>query len=131
MQVNLDKWHHCVVDKKEFVKLLQKSDYQGFKHMFIFFGSLVFFGYLAYATWGTWWTVLFLFIYGGFNLGWSFHVKLLGATFILIASIIINIHLKKSAQNQTPPNQNIMKYCASAGRLGFLLALGGAIWTFA
>jgi len=24
-----------------------------------------------------------------------------------------------------------MKYCASAGRLGFLLALGGAIWTFA
>ena len=43
MQVNLDKWHHCNVDKQEFVKLLQKSDYQGFKHMFIFFGSLVFF----------------------------------------------------------------------------------------
>ena len=64
MQVNLDKWHHCNVDKQEFVKLLQKSDYQGYKHMFIFFGSLVFFGYLAYATWGTWWTVLFLFIYG-------------------------------------------------------------------
>jgi|TARA_B000000609_G_scaffold84931_1_gene64320 hypothetical protein len=72
-----------------------------------------------------------LVIYGGFNLGWSFHVKLLGATFILIASLIINIHLKKSAQNQIPPNQNTMKYCASAGRLGFLLALGGAIWTFA
>ena len=64
MQVNLDKWHHCTVDKQEFVKLLQKSDYQGFKHMFIFFGSLILFGYLAYATWGTWWTVLFFFIYG-------------------------------------------------------------------
>ena len=75
--------------------------------------------------------ILTIVIYGGFNLGWSFHVKLLGATFILIASLIINIHLKKSAQNQTPPNQNTMKYCASAGRLGFLLALGGAIWTFA
>ena len=72
-----------------------------------------------------------LVIYGGFNLGWSFHIKLLGATLILIASIIINIHLKKSAQNQTPPNQNTMKYCATAGRFGFLLALGGAIWTFA
>ena len=89
MQVNLDKWHHCTVDKQEFVKLLQKSDYQGFKHMFIFFGSLILFGYLAYATWGTWWTVLFFFIYGNI---WN---------------------------------------CASAGRLGFLLALGGAIWTFA
>ena len=75
--------------------------------------------------------ILAILIYSGFNLGWSFHVKLLGATFILIASIIINIHLKKSAQNQKPPNQNTMKYCASAGRLGFLLALGGAIWTFA
>ena len=46
MQVNLDKWHHCEVDKQEFVKLLRKSDYQGFKHMFIFFGSLFIFGYL-------------------------------------------------------------------------------------
>ena len=72
-----------------------------------------------------------LLIYGGFNLGWSFQIKLLVATFILIASLIINIHLKKSAQNQIPPYQNTMKYCASAGRIGFLLALSGAIWTFA
>ena len=64
MQVNLDKWHHCEVDKQEFVKLLQKSDYQGFKHMFIFFGSLFIFGYLAYATWGTWWSLLFFLVYG-------------------------------------------------------------------
>tara|TARA_B100000925_G_scaffold168526_1_gene126811 strand:- start:853 stop:1290 length:438 start_codon:yes stop_codon:yes gene_type:complete len=70
-------------------------------------------------------------IYGGFDLGWSFYIKILGATFILIASLIINIHLKKSAQKQILPNQNTMKYCASAGRIGFLLALGGAIWTFA
>ena len=59
MQVDLNKWHRCEVDKQEFVNLLKKSDYQGFKHMFIFFGSLIFFGYLAYATWGTWWTVVF------------------------------------------------------------------------
>ena len=50
MKVDLDKWHHCDVDKEEFVKLLKKSDYQGFKHMFIFFGSLTVFGVLAYMT---------------------------------------------------------------------------------
>ena len=59
MKVDLDKWHHCDVDKEEFVKLLKKSDYQGFKHMFIFFGSLTVFGVLAYMTWGTWWSLLF------------------------------------------------------------------------
>ena len=64
MQVDLDRWHHCTVDKQEFVKLLKKSDYQGFKHMFIFFGSLLIFGYFAYITWGTWWSLLFFLIYG-------------------------------------------------------------------
>ena len=75
--------------------------------------------------------ILTLVIYGSFSLGWAFHVKLLGATIILIVSLTININLKKSAQNQTPPDPNVMRYLASTGRLGFLLALGGAIWTFA
>ena len=75
--------------------------------------------------------ILTLVIYGSFSLGWAFHFKLLGATIILIVSLTINIHLKKSAQNQTPPDPNVMRYLASTGRLGFLLALGGAIWTFA
>ena len=75
--------------------------------------------------------ILTLVIYGSFSLGWTFHVKLLGATIILIVSLTININLKKSAQNQTPPDPNVMRYLASTGRLGFLLALGGAIWTFA
>jgi len=75
--------------------------------------------------------ILTLVIYGSFSLGWAFHVKLLGATIILIVSLTVNIHLKKSAQNQTPPDSNTMRYLASTGRLGFLLALGGAIWTFA
>ena len=75
--------------------------------------------------------ILTLVIYGSFSLGWAFHVKLLGATIILIVSLTINIHLKKSGQNQTPPDPNVMRYLASTGRLGFLLALGGAIWTFA
>ena len=33
MKVDLDKWYHCEVNKEDFVKLLKKSDYEGFKHM--------------------------------------------------------------------------------------------------
>ena len=41
MQVNLDKWHHCNVDKQEF-KLLQKSDYKDL-NICLFFLALWFF----------------------------------------------------------------------------------------
>ena len=64
MEVELNNWYRCKVDKREFKKLCKKSDYQGWKHMIIYFSSLFLAGYLAYATWGTWWTVLFFFIYG-------------------------------------------------------------------
>ena len=74
--------------------------------------------------------ILVILIYGGFNLGWSFHVKLLGATLILLTSLLINVHLKKCSQNQIPPNQTLMKYSASLARLGLILAIAGAIWTF-
>ena len=74
--------------------------------------------------------ILAILIYGSFNLGWSFHVKLLGATLILLTSLLINVHLKKCSQNQIPPNQKLMKYSASLARLGLILAIAGAIWTF-
>jgi fatty acid desaturase len=64
MEVDLKKWHRCEVDKKQFSALIKKSDWPGFKHMIIFFGSLFFFGYFAFLTWGTWWSVLFFLIYG-------------------------------------------------------------------
>ena len=64
MDVDLGKWYRCEIDKKEFKKLCKKSDWQGFKHMIIYFSSLGLFGYLAYATWGTWWSLLFFLIYG-------------------------------------------------------------------
>ena len=69
-------------------------------------------------------------IYGSFNLGWSFHVKLLGASLILISITYANLHLRKSAQNQNPPNQKLLKYTASIARTGLVLAIAGAIWTF-
>jgi len=95
------------------------------------FRILAFLSLIAILTMWVTGIIQTIIIYGGFNLGWSFHLKILGATLILIASIIINFHLRKSAKNQLPPNQNILKYSASAARIGFLLALSGAIWTFA
>jgi uncharacterized membrane protein len=74
--------------------------------------------------------ILAILIYGGFNLGWPFHVKLFGATLILLTSLLVNVHLKKCSQNQIPPNQTLMKYSASIARLGLILAIAGAIWTF-
>ena len=64
MDIDLNNWYRCQIDKKEFKKLCKKSDWQGFKHMIIYFSALFFFGYLAYATWGTWWCILFFIIYG-------------------------------------------------------------------
>jgi len=52
MEVNLNKWFRCNVNKEELKKLSEKSDFEGFKHVAIFFGSLFFFGYLAYFSWG-------------------------------------------------------------------------------
>jgi len=43
MEVDLDKWYRPKVDKQEFKKLCEKSDWAGFKHVFIFFSALIFF----------------------------------------------------------------------------------------
>jgi len=64
MEVDLNKWYRCNIDREEFTKLCEKSDWSGFKHVFIYFGSLVVVGYFAYITWGTWWSLLFFLIYG-------------------------------------------------------------------
>ena len=64
MEVDLNKWHRCTVNKVEFKKLCEKSDWAGFKHILIYFGVLFFTGYLAYVTWGTWWSLGFFLIYG-------------------------------------------------------------------
>ena len=41
MDVDLNKWYRANIDKKEFKKLCKKSDWQGFKHMFIYFSALL------------------------------------------------------------------------------------------
>ncbi len=35
--IDLERWYRPKIDKTEFRKLCKKSDWQGFKHMIIFF----------------------------------------------------------------------------------------------
>ena len=64
MEVNLEKYYRCKVDKKVLKELSKKSDLKGFTHVFIFFSLLITAGYLVFFTWGTWWSILWIIIYG-------------------------------------------------------------------
>ena len=69
-------------------------------------------------------------IYGSFNLGWAFHMKLLGATLLLMGVAYINFHLNNSFKNQLPPNTVLLKRIVSINRLSLVLILSGAILAF-
>lgn len=64
-------------------------------------------------------------IYGSFALGWAFHLKLLGATILLVAVSFLNIHLSASAGKGVPPNPTVMKLIPMFARSGLVLVLFG------
>ena len=59
-----DKWFRAEISKKDLKELSKKSDLKGLQHVTIYFILLFIFGYMSVATWGTWWTVLWLWLYG-------------------------------------------------------------------
>ena len=64
MEVNLNKYYRCKVNKEVLKELSKKSDLKGFIHIIVFFSFLVTSGYLVFYTWGTWWSIIWIFIYG-------------------------------------------------------------------
>ena len=64
MDVKLDKWYRCQVDKELLKELSKKSDFKGLQHVSIFFVLLVLTGLCAYLTWGTLWGIFWILIYG-------------------------------------------------------------------
>jgi hypothetical protein len=64
-------------------------------------------------------------IYGGMNIGWAFHVKLLGATGLLVANIGLNIHLSSITRTGSAPNPRLMKIIPMLARASLVLVLGG------
>jgi len=59
-----DKWFRAEISKKDLKLLSKKSDLKGLQHVTLYFILLFFFGYMSIATWGTWWTILWLWLYG-------------------------------------------------------------------
>ena len=71
-------------------------------------------------------------IYGGFDLGWAFHLKLLGATALLGAISFLNIRLTTQAKNGNPPNPKVMRIIPPIARTSLAAVLiGVAILTTA
>ena len=64
-------------------------------------------------------------VYGTFSLGWAFHMKLLGATLLLLALSFLNFHLSQSAKNARPPNPKVMKVIPMIARGSLPLVLIG------
>ena len=64
-------------------------------------------------------------VYGSFDLGWAFHMKLFGATALLLAIVYLNMHLSKSAAAGTPPNPQVVKVISMVARSSLVLILLG------
>ena len=59
-----DEWFKATIDRNQLKKLSKRSNWPGFRHIIIYFLSLFISAYLAYYTWGTWWCIFWLWIYG-------------------------------------------------------------------
>ena len=95
------------------------------------FKILAFLSLLAILTMWVTGVILVNYIYGSFSLGWAFHMKLFGASLVLISVTFINFHLYNSSQKKSSPNQLYLKYSATISRVGLVLAIAGAIGSFA
>ena len=64
-------------------------------------------------------------VYGSFDLGWPFHLKLLGATSLLGSVAFLNFHLTKQSRDGNPPNPKIIRIVTPIARASLVLVLLG------
>ena len=64
-------------------------------------------------------------VYGSFDLGWPFHLKLLGATSLLGSVAFLNLHLTKQSRDGNPPNPKIMRIVTPIARASLVFVLLG------
>ena len=74
--------------------------------------------------WATGLPMTFL-LYDSANLGWPFHLKMFGATTLLIAVAFLNIHLIKQAKTGSPPRSEVMRVVTPIARTSLVLVLIG------
>ena len=64
-------------------------------------------------------------VYGSFDLGWPFHLKMFGATILLAAVAFLNFHLTTRARAGSPPSPRVMKMTPPVARTSLVLVLIG------
>ena len=64
-------------------------------------------------------------LYGSFDLGWPFHLKIFGATTLLTVIAYLNLHLIKQARSGNSPNPKVMKVVPPIARTSLALVLIG------
>ena len=64
-------------------------------------------------------------VYGSFDLGWPFHLKMFGATILLAAVAFLNFHLTTQARAGCPPSLRVMKMIPPVARTSLVLVLIG------
>ena len=65
-------------------------------------------------------------IYGGMGIGWAFHIKLLGATGLLLAITGLNLHLARIAKSGSGmPNPRLVRVVQMTSRGSLVLVLAG------
>ena len=96
-----DKWFRPTIDKKTLKKLSKRSDFEGWKHIIIFFVCLLTLGISSVLTWGTIWFipvyVFYCTLWGGADAIWhecghrtAFKTRKLNDFFYTIASYMNN-----------------------------------------
>ena len=63
-------------------------------------------------------------VYGSFDLGWPFHLKMFGATTLLAAVTFLNLHLTQQAKAGNPPSPRV-KMVPPIARTSLVLVLIG------
>ena len=63
-EVDLNSWYKPKIDKKILKDLSKRSDAKGIIDISIFCIALLFSGYLCFISWGTWWSIPALLLYG-------------------------------------------------------------------
>ena len=64
-------------------------------------------------------------VYGSFDLGWPFHIKIFGATILLAAVAFLNLHLTQQAKAGSSPNLRVMRLIPPLTRISLVLVLIG------
>ena len=64
-------------------------------------------------------------VYGSFDLGWPFHLKMFGATILLAAVAFLNFHLTTQARAGNSPSLRVMRMVPPIARTSLVLVLIG------